>query len=123
MARHVARGPLVVGTAGAVARAATEYSESSSFRMTTDSASILVATTAGSITISQQCSMNNADWYDPYDASGNLLGTVATALTVTTGKWIAFNPAMAPYIRFKVVEGNVAATVVTINLMFQEENC
>lgn len=121
MSKHVARIPLVVGTAGAVAQAATEYSASTNFRMTDNNASLLLTTTAGSITITQQASMNNQEWYDAYDAVGNLLGTVATAQGVTTGKWIAFNPVMAPYTRFKVVEGNVAATTVTIELMLQED--
>ena len=122
MSKHVARIPLVVGTAGAVAQAATEYSQSTNFRYTDESASLLLSTTAGSITVSQQCSMNNVDWYDPYDTAGNLIAVVATAQGVTTGKWIAYNPAMAPYTRFKVVEtGGAADSTVIVELMIQED--
>ena len=122
MSKHVARIPLVVGTAGAVGMGLTVYSESTNFRYTDDNASILLTTTAGSITVTQQASMNNIQWYDAYDAAGNVLGTVVTAQGVTTGKWIAYNPVMAPYTRFKVVEvGGAANTVVTIELMLQED--
>ena len=120
--KHVARIPLTVGTAGVVALASTGvYSESVKFSKTDDNASMLLTSTAGSITVTQQASMNDKDWYDAYDAAGNLLGTVATAQLVTTGRWIAFNPIMAPYTRFKVVENNVAATVATIELMLAED--
>lgn len=118
MSKHIAVIPL---TAGAVTQAGTIYSGVISFRLTTGHASLLIASTAGSISITQQCFVNG-EWYDPYDSAGNLLGEVCTALTVTTGKYIQFYPVLTPKIRFKIVEHNVAPTVVTLQLLFQEEN-
>ena len=116
--RHVAIIPLTIG---AVGQAATVYTTSSIFRITTGYAAVFITSSAGSITVSQQCSMNTIDWYDPIDSSTNILGLVCTALTVTTGTYIQFDPVISPYIRFKIIEGNVGATTVTIKLLLQEE--
>lgn len=120
MGRLLAIEKLVVGTAGAVAQNATEYSEVMVFSQSTGEVAVLLVTTAGSITVSQQCSTNNKDWYDPVDATGAAVGVVTTAEGVTTGKWIVYTPVMSEYIRFKVVENNTAATTVTIKIIVQE---
>ena len=104
-----------------IAQAATAYSSSKTFHACTGSAAMFIVSTAGSITVSQQCSRDGTNWYDPVDAAGSALGVVATALTVTTGKYIAFSPVLSEFIRYKVVEGNVGATVVTITLLFRVE--
>lgn len=99
----------------------TEYSSSTRFSRCTGSAALFISSTAGSITVSQQCSNNNVDWYDPIDTSAAALAVVATDLTTTTGVYIAFTPALANYIRFKVVEGDVGEPVVTLKLLFRLE--
>ncbi len=103
-----------------VSKAGTSYSNISPFDRTTGDCSVLLVSSAGAITVTQQCSFNKVDWYDPIDSSGNKLGEVITGQTVTTGLWISTNPTLAPYMRYKVVEANVAATVVSITLMYQE---
>ena len=115
----------------AVTQAGTSYSDVMVFERCTGIATVkLIATSAGSatITISQQCSLNydsnypaRATWYDPIDASAVALGVVGTAVAMTAGKYISYNPILTPYIRFKVVEGNTAAAVVSLTLFFQEE--
>jgi len=101
-------------------QSATVYSSSVLNRLSKGYASVLVSSTAGSITISEQVSWDNVNFFDAVDTQGNALGSVYTALTVNTGKYIVFAPVMAPYIRFKVIENNSAATVVTLIYLFVE---
>jgi hypothetical protein len=104
-----------------VGQAATAYSDIVSFDQISDAgnAVVLITTSAGSVTVTQQCSPNKLDWYDAENASGSAIGAVVTAMTVGT-KYISYSPVLARYIRFKVVENNSAAAVVTLRLIFQE---
>jgi hypothetical protein len=119
MAMHVATIPL---TAGAVSQAGTIYTNEINFRQTTGHAAMFIISTAGSVSITQQCSVDGKNFYDPIDQNGNILGEICTALTVTTGKYIQFNPVIGLWVRFKIVENNVADTTVTLKLIFQENN-
>jgi hypothetical protein len=68
-----------------------------------DSALVLVI--AGTISVTQEVSVNGTDFYTPYDLGGRVsMGNVGSAL-VTTGMYIALNqvascPVIAPYKRF-----------------------
>jgi len=119
MASGYLKTPLVMNEQ--VAKAATRYSMSVPFRECAGSAAVIISTTAGTITVSQQCSVDGETWYDPVDTAGGALGIVATALGVTTGRYVPYSPILSEYIRFKVVEANVAATTVTIRLIFRQE--
>ena len=111
----------VVGTAGAVARNTTVYSAGVDLSGTTNTKiGLLLASTAGSITVTQQCSMDGTTFYDAVNAAGDAQGAVAATVTVTTGRYVEYTPTLAPYIRFKVVEGNTAATVVTLTVAVLE---
>ena len=105
----------------AVAQADTHYTSSIKMDRFTGEVGVFIVSTAGSITVTQQCSIDGTNWYNPVNASGTALGTVCTALTVTTGKYVSYSPVMAPYARFKVLENNSAATDVTLKLVFNEE--
>ena len=76
-----------------------------------------------SMTITQQCSLNGTDWYDPKDASNTAIGSVASTFTstsgVTTWRYIQFNPVLSPQIRFKTVEGGTGNGKITIKLFYQ----
>jgi hypothetical protein len=111
----------LVSKAQAVAQNATGYSSSVDFRGCVGNAAMVIISTAGSITVTQQCSWDNITFYDPTDASGTAVGSVKAAQTVTTGIYIAFTPVLAPYARFKIVEGNSAATAVTLRFMWRAE--
>jgi hypothetical protein len=109
----------------AVAQAGTEYTAHEdrkriSFQRATGNVALYLVSTAGQITISQQVSLDGEAWYDPEDSNGAALGVVVTNQPVTTGKYIVFTPVMAPYIRFKIVEQDVAASTVTAKLLMQE---
>lgn len=78
---------------------------------------VRLISTAGSITVTQQCSIDGTTFYDPVDTSATALGQVVAVQTVTTGVYVVPDVVLAPYIRYKIVEGNVAATAVTINLV------
>ena len=101
----------------------THYTSSMKFDKCTGEVCVLIVLTGtGTGTITQQCSMNDVNWYDPVNASGSAVGTVCTAKAATTGTWISYSRVMSPYIRFKVVEaGGAATTTVTLTLIFQEE--
>jgi hypothetical protein len=103
-----------------VPQSGTKSSSSVLNRLAKGYSAVIVSSTAGSITITEQASIDGVNFYDVVDTQGNTSGTVCTALTVTTGTYIQFPPVMAPYIRFKVVEGGPGATVVTIILLFVE---
>ncbi len=105
----------------AVGLSSTVYSKSVKFRLCTGSAAMIIISTAGSITVTQQCSADNITWYDPIDSTGGAIGIVKISQTLTTGIYVAFNPAMAEYIRFKIIEGGTAATVVTLKMLQREE--
>lgn len=117
MGRRLAGESLTVGT---VSAGGTEYSTSCSFEQTTGNACVLLASTAGSVTVTQQCSLNGTDWYDPISSVGGALGVVCTAQGVTTGIYVEYSAVPSPHIRFKVIEGGAADTTVTIRLIFQE---
>lgn len=109
-----------LASALAVGSGATAYSSSGAFDTSAGYTAILIVSTAGSITVTQQCSVDDTNWYNPVAIDGSALGAVCSALTVTTGTYIKFDPVVAPYIRFKIVEGSVGATAVTITFINQE---
>ena len=98
----------------------TSYSDSVNFRLCTGSAALIIISTAGTLAISQQCSMDNNAWYDPIDTAAAALGVVKAAQTVTAGVYVVFTPVLSEWIRFKVIE-STAATTVTLKLLFREE--
>ena len=106
-------------TVEVVAQADTHYSSSIDFGRCNGNASLFVISTAGTITVTQQCSLDDVTWCDPISPAGTALGTLCTAKAVTTGSLISYSPVFTPYIRFKVVETDTAATVVTLKLIFQ----
>jgi hypothetical protein len=106
-------------SAEVVAQADTHYTSSVDFERCTGVASVLIISTAGTVTITQQCSLDDITWYDPINNAGVALGVVCTAKTVTTGIYVAYSPVATPYVRFKVVETNTAQTSVTVKLLFQ----
>ena len=110
-----------VASALACGKNATVHSSAMAAEDFTGHVGLLLVSTAGSVTITQQCSVDNVFYYDPVDPDGTALGEVTTAETVTTGKYIIPDPVMAPFIRYKIVEGDVAATAVTITVMSQRD--
>ena len=86
----------------------------------TGDAGFLVVTSAGNIAVTQQCSMDGVNFYDPIDGSDNALGVINASLTVGT-YYIVPATVVAPFFRLKVVENGTASTVVKITMVFQEE--
>lgn len=104
-----------------VSQNGTAYSDVYEFNKCSGDSACLISSTAGSITVTQEVSFDKINWYAPVDESNGALDGIASAVTVTTGRWVAFSPVLAPFTRFKIVEGNVAATTVNITAMFQED--
>lgn len=103
-----------------VARNATAYTSSVPFSRATGEIAVEIISSAGSITVTQQCSQDNSTWYDPQDGSGSALGAVVAAMTVGSN-YVCPSAVLAPYLRYKIVEGNTAATTVKLRVIFQEE--
>ena len=102
-----------------VTKAGTSYTQSTPFDRAVGYVAVRVASTAGSITVTQQCSIDDTTFYDPVDSSNGALGAIAATMTVGT-RYVQYDPVLCPYIRFKVVEGNVEASTVTITLLVQK---
>lgn len=117
MKEHLAVVPLA--SSQSVTRNTTAYTGKARFRMTTGFAIVKIKSSAGSITVTQQCSIDGEEWFDAVDTDGTAIGAVISAMTVGS-KYIQVSPVLAPWIRYKIVEGDVATTVVSLHLVFQE---
>lgn len=108
----------LLSNAKALSSGVTDYSNSIQVKVWAGFTSCLVALSGVSpnVTISQQCSEDNTNWYDPVDNAGNALGVVYSGLNST--KFIEFAPVIAPYIRFKYVPA--ADTTITLTLNIKE---
>jgi len=80
---------------------------------------VKVTSVAPSLTIYQQCSVDDINWYTPTDSAGTSVGEVVGSST-STGAYRAWSVIIAPFIRFRCVENNAGAGVVTITLVFEE---
>jgi len=83
---------------------------------------IYVSNSAGSVLIMQQVSVDNVTYFNPVDEVGNSLAVIASGIVKGTTSMVQYNPALSPYTRFVVVEGNSGATKTAITVMLQEEN-
>jgi hypothetical protein len=110
----------VLMSAVAVAINDTHYSNSRKFHDCDGTACLKIISTAGSITVTQQCSIDNVTWYDPTNEAG-AIGAVENAITVTPGRYLSFTPVLCDWIRFKVVQGAGATTSVTLELSYRVE--
>lgn len=113
-------GKEVLMSAVSVPTSNTKYSSIIDFSRCTGEVAVLVVSTAGKITVTQQCSVDKVNWWDPVSSNGAALGMVCLNQTVTTGKYIVYTPVISKHMRFKVVEGGTGTTTVTLSLVFQE---
>lgn len=105
-----------------LAQSDTHWSAASDFRGCVGDACLFIVSSAGSITVTQQCAWTKGGtFYDAINSSKSAVGSVIAAQTVTTGIYVSFTPILAPYSRFKVVEGGTAGTNVTLRLLFRKE--
>lgn len=103
-----------------LAQAATEFTEAVKMTRFSGECSALVKIGgAGSVTITQQASVDGKTFYDLVDPDGTAVGEVANGATAgyTWRKWTV---TAGMYIRFKCAEGNVGTATVDINLVYQE---
>lgn len=98
----------------------TKYSNARKFHDCDGTACVLIVSTAGSITVTQQCSTDNVTWYDP-ETSAGAAGAVEDTITVTTGRYLSYTPVLSDWLRFKVVENGTASTNVTLTLIYRVE--
>ena len=105
----------------AMARHDTHYSNSRKFDDCDGTAIVkFTKVSAGSITITQQCSLDNENWYNPETASG-AAGAVEASMTGAADKYISYTPVLCSFIRFKLHEEDTAATTVTLELIYRVE--
>jgi len=107
----------VLCSSKAIANGVTDYTDSCNIRFSQGYMATLIVLGAGSsVTITQQCSFDNTNWYDPIDINGTALGTVYTTLLASS--YIYFSPILAVWMRFKIVAG--ADSVVTMTIISKE---
>lgn len=78
-------------------------------------AALEVKAMTATATISQQCSVDGATWYDPTDNAGNALGLIYTGLSTT--KYIEFSPVVTKWVRLKYSptgSGSITANLVIV---------
>lgn len=91
------------------------------FRSSTGYACVKITLgTTSHVVVTQQCSTDDTNWYNPINASGTPIGIVGTFTTAGT-YYVQFDPVMTPYIRFKMVENNTASTTFSLSLIYQED--
>lgn len=104
-----------------IAQNSTKFSTPFKFDKCNGFADAFVTVTAGSVSISQQCGQTiQGPWFDPVDKTNTAIGVVCTTMAVGT-RWVQFDPVLAPFARFKVVETNVGSTTVTFRPMYMED--
>jgi len=108
-------------SAEAVEKAGTIYTPGFLFEQCTGNVSVLLVSTAGSVTITQQCSFDNIHFFDAVTHEGTATGNVCSAVTVTTGTYVTYSPVLAKFARLKIVEGNVAASAISLIIAFSKE--
>ena len=57
-----------------VAMNGTGYTSSMKFERCTETVCVFLVSTAGSITVTQQCSLDDSNWYDPINAAAKRFG-------------------------------------------------
>ena len=115
-------GRAILASGAASAGSDTTYTGSMPFETCTGDLALQVDLLgAKTWTVTQQCSDNDKDWYDPTDGNEGEIGAVASTTTTAVNAWIVPVLAPAQYIRFKVVNGTAGATTYSIIVHFQEE--
>lgn len=100
----------------AVTLAGTLYSGGFKTDISSGTMVLLITSSAGSITVSQQVGLTyDGTYYDAVSTTNVALGVLATAMTVGT-RFVSFLSVPAIWSRLKIVEGNVAATSVVVNI-------
>lgn len=105
-----------VSNAQALSNGVNAFSNSVQMKTWGGFAAVEVKTNTATVTISQQCSVDNINWYDPVDQTGTALGLIATALATT--KYIEFSPVVTIWVRLKYVPTGSGS--ITVNLVVVE---
>ena len=70
----------------------------------------IAAGVTGAFTITEQCSLDGVNFFNPTNATSVAQGIVLQGNLIATAAYLTYTPVSAPYIRFKVVS-TPAATV------------
>jgi hypothetical protein len=76
-------------------------------------------TATGSLTITQQTSIDGISWLDPTNATVVAVGAICAAVFTALTMYIPFTPVVSPYLRFKAVPG--ASVTMSLNYVLQGE--
>lgn len=99
-----------------VTKAGTAYSSSFKSDKNAGALSVLLTTSAGSITVTQQCGLSSdGTFYDPVSSANAALGGIAATFTVGS-RFVSVSPVASPWSRIKIVEANVEESSVLIKV-------
>ena len=101
----------------AVTKQGTVYSSPFRANECAGTIALLIVSSAGSLTVTQQCGLTeDGTFYDPVNAANSALGAVCAAGFTVGSRFINLTPVVAPWLRLKMIEANVAATDVDLDI-------
>jgi len=82
----------------------------------------LVINSTVPVTISQQVSDDNTNWYDPYTTNGLVLASADTVVSnqAAANRWIVLTANMSKYVRFKI--HTIGVGTITVKYVWQDED-
>ena len=99
----------------------TIYSNSRRFHDCDGTACVLITTSStAEIAVTQQCSADDGNWYDPETAAA-AAGVVDASITAEATVYMSYTPVLCDYIRFKVVAASAVSNLVSITLVYRVE--
>ena len=99
----------------------TIYSNSRRFHDCTGTACLLITTTStAEIAVTQQCSTDNKNWYDPETAAA-AAGVVDSSIVAASTVYMSYTPVLCDYIRFKVIAAEAVSNLVSLTLAYRVE--
>lgn len=104
-----------ISNAQALTNSVTSFSNAVQVKVWGGFAALEVKANTATVTISQQCSVDGVNWYDPTDNAGTALGLIYTGLSTT--KYIEFSPVVTIWVRLKYVptgSGSITANLVIV---------
>ncbi len=104
-----------------LAQNSTKFSSIYKFDKSAGFAGMLLTISAGSVSITQANGLSEiGPFVTAVDSAGTALGKVCSVVGAGT-YWIAYDPILSPFMRFKCVEANVASTTVSFTPMWSED--
>lgn len=109
-----------VATVNGIPQNGTVFTEPVPTWRSTGYAGMRLTTSAGSISVNQQCAFDiDGPWFNPVDESNIAMGVVVTSMSAAT-RYVQFDPVLSKFTRFRIVESNVGSSTWSAQFFYQE---